>query len=382
MSEFDRYRLMYIAMLAALILYMIAVLLIPNAYPIEPRAMPKFDDSVNTQGAIELGRKLAFDARTSRTQTHSCMTCHRPEMGYTEHTRVSAGATGDTALNAPTLLNSGYKSLHFHNGRAEGLEGQASQPLESLVEMGQGDSFFVVQRLSAIPEYQQEFRQVFGRGVNQDDLFKSLAAFQRTLISSDAPIDRAVKWRHDGARYLYSIQPAARWVFDETTKRGFDVFFGRGQCIQCHQGPDYRTDEFANNGMVAYRGARRDQDRESISDRGRDDGCFAVPTLREIHRTHPYGHAGHLPTLESVVEHYVNVPGDRNLDRRMLNVDVRPEDRAGLIAFLRVAFAGEQYPHIEAPMLPPTPPGFDQLVDSETRGGNMQGRFRILRRRR
>ena len=334
----------------AVLVIIIFVVLATVLFAAEPRRPVLPDDVEITPEVISLGHKLFFEPRLSSNGRVSCATCHQAEKGWSDGLRVSRGATGFTSRNAPTIIAAAFKGLQFHDGRAVTLLGQAREPLRSVIETGNSDERRAFGRLYGTG-YEKLFQEVYGRPLNVRDGLAAIAAFQTTIQSTNAPIDRAVQWSFNERlnRNEYTILPAAEWVFSKQEKRGFDLFFSKG-CINCHHGPDYRAEEFANNGMGYYQGFLGDRGRADIS--GNGVRSFAVPTLRDVQLSSPYGHAGHLPSLQSVVQHYANPPADPFRDPRVNTAGLSPDEQSALVAFLSTAFAGENYPNIQKPELP------------------------------
>lgn len=355
-----------------------------KVYAARPPLVPK--GTVDTDAKRKLGLMVFQDNRLSSTRTHSCASCHKSEFGWGDGERVSSGATAKTTRNSPTIINTAFLQELFHDKRAIFLEGQAPEPMKSVDELGQGNTGVVVARFRRVPQYEQLFREAFGprtdnagrelSAITESRMAAALAAFQRTIVSTDAPVDRAVTWSvGDRGQWIYEVRPDANWVFTPAQSRGFNVFFGKGRCIQCHQSPDYRTDNIANNGMGAYNGYRGDQGAAQITGNDSDTRAFAIPTLRELGRTAPYGHAGHLPTIRDVVAHYSNPPADRFRDRRIQPARFTDQEAEDLTAFLTVGFQGKNYPTLAKLELPPDPPG------TPARDNQQTGRRGILRRR-
>ena len=101
---------------------------------------------------IALGRKLFMDRRLSRNGTMSCGMCHIPEQGFTVNELATAVGIEGRSLrrNAPTLLNVGYNTSLFHDGRARTLEEQAWGPLLAADEMGNSSREAVADQLAAV----------------------------------------------------------------------------------------------------------------------------------------------------------------------------------------------------------------------------------------
>ena len=98
----------------------------------------------------------------------------------------------------------------FHDGRALSLEEQALFPMMSAFEMNQNLDF-LEEEIRSVPQYVAEFKKVFGDpDITRQRIAMAIAAFERTLVSRNAPIDTYLKgdkqalspthWR--GMRYL------------------------------------------------------------------------------------------------------------------------------------------------------------------------------------
>src|SRR6266542_6063747 len=121
-------------------------------------------DNPQTLEKISLGQKLFFDRRLSVDGTVSCSTCHDPVRGFTDRKPTSIGIKGRVGQrNAPTVLNALYNKTQFWDGRVNTLEEQAAFPMANPSEMGQPSLDAAVTKIAAISEYQQAFRDVFGR---------------------------------------------------------------------------------------------------------------------------------------------------------------------------------------------------------------------------
>jgi cytochrome c peroxidase len=97
--------------------------------------------------------------------TQSCASCHLPEKAFTDGMARARGAGGtELPRNTPTLLNVGFYSAYFWDGRAGSLEEQALFPIQSPDEMNQ-DLTAVEQELQVVPGYAAQFQAVFGSRV-------------------------------------------------------------------------------------------------------------------------------------------------------------------------------------------------------------------------
>jgi cytochrome c peroxidase len=141
-------------------------------------------DNPQTPEKIALGEKLFFDGRLSVDGTVACSTCHDPAHAFTDALPTSIGIQGRVGQrNAPTVLNALYNKFQFWDGRAKTLEEQAGLPIVNPSEMGQPNLKVAVDRIAAIPEYQQTFQSVFGHPPNETDLVRAIASYERTQVS-------------------------------------------------------------------------------------------------------------------------------------------------------------------------------------------------------
>src|SRR6476646_12003249 len=93
--------------------------------PIQPIKPPQ---SINL-GMVELGKKLYFDPRLSKSGWISCNGCHNLSMGGTDNIKTSIGDHWQQGpINAPTVLNSSLNVAQFWDGRAADLKAQAGGP--------------------------------------------------------------------------------------------------------------------------------------------------------------------------------------------------------------------------------------------------------------
>src|SRR5262245_59654592 len=124
--------------------------------------MPVPESNLLSASKIALGRRLFFDRRLFRDHSLSCAGCHDPARGFTDGKAVSEGVFRRRGTrNVPTLINRGYGTAFFWDGRISSLEEQVLQPMQNPVEMDMTVEK-VVARLQHGRHYRAEFRQVFG----------------------------------------------------------------------------------------------------------------------------------------------------------------------------------------------------------------------------
>jgi cytochrome c peroxidase len=182
---------------------------------------------------------------------------------------------------------------------------------------------------------------VFGTEVTADGVAKAIAAYERTILSGNAPID------------AYNAGDKA--ALSAAAARGRDLFFGKAHCSACHTGPSFTDNAFHNIGIgfTPDTDVTADVGRESLSGLAGDRGAFKTPTLREIARTAPFMHDGSLATLPDVVKHY-NQGGIVNtwLDEEIYPLKLTDEQQHDLVTFMQEALASPDYPVHTAPELP------------------------------
>src|SRR5512138_1701184 len=159
----------------------------PQNEPIQP-IRPHAAIDVAT---VELGKKLFFDPRLSRSGFISCNSCHNLSMGGSDNLRTSIGHKWQKGpINAPTVLNSSMNVAQFWDGRAKDLQAQAGGPIANPGEMAFTHEL-AVGVIESIPGYVAEFQAVFGNpDVTIDRITQSIAAFEETLVTPNARFDR------------------------------------------------------------------------------------------------------------------------------------------------------------------------------------------------
>lgn len=288
------------------------------------RPAPK--DNPLTEAKVRLGRRLFFDPILSANGTVSCASCHDPGHGLAGQARLALGIKGrEMTRNAPSLWNRAYGTAFFWDGREASLESQALRPIESPSEMG-GTVDGAVERLRAHKEYPGLFEAAFAEGATAINLARSLASFERVLLSGNSRVDR---FRSGEVRALSDGERHGLWLYES-----------RGGCWRCHSGPNFTDENFHNTG-VSWNQPPIDLGRFTVTNKDSDRGRFKTPTLRNVALTAPYMHDGSLATLEDVVDFY-NRGGGKNqyLDTSIAPVGLSAEEKKDLVSFLK-ALSGE-----------------------------------------
>lgn len=292
-----------------------------------PAEAPVPEDNPMTEEKVDLGHKLFFEPRLSRSGIISCNSCHVVGAAGVDHRDVAIGEMGRLGpRNTPTVYNAAFLAAQFLDGRAATLEEQAVGPIQAHVEMDLTPEE-AMQRLE-VSGYRPYFERAFPEDEDPftfDNLAKAIASFERTLITHGSPFDD----------YLAGDQNAL--TPDEIA--GLQLFETNG-CLSCHHGPllggrNFTPFTHAENNQGA------DLGRYNVTGNPADRYVFRVAPLRNVELTYPYFHDGSAETLEEAV----SIMGSSQLGRTF-----NDEEVGQLVAFLK-SLTGE-FPIIPHPALP------------------------------
>jgi cytochrome c peroxidase len=300
-----------------------------------PGNFPEFADSKTnplTSDGVLLGKKLFFDKRLSGNNQVSCGTCHQQSLAFSDGFALTRQGISGNALerNSPALMNLAWANNGlFWDGGSTNLESQAFAPLAHTDEMHQNLDE-LLEELNADADYPTMFQKAFGKAINQADIVKAIAQFERTLISSNSKYDKYVRGESGG-------------ILDQEELAGLKL--AEQFCFSCHAGPLMTDNLYHNNGidndfsddseLMMRRGRAR------ITGSSEDLGKFRTPTLRNTEKTGPYMHDGRFGTLEKVLEHYSKgVLSSPTLDPLLrkngdLGIPLSETEKKQLIAFLK-----------------------------------------------
>ncbi|WP_019903660.1 cytochrome c peroxidase [Methylobacterium sp. 77] len=284
-----------------------------------PSEMPVPEGGPDTAAQVALGRQLFFDPDLSRSRTIACASCHDPAQHWGDGRMRGIGEPGiELKLRTPTLLNVAWLQPLGWDGKFPNLESVAFTPIEGANLMNFSEVELIA-RLRADPDYVSAFARAFAdRAITRAGIERALAAFQRTIVSGEAPFDR---WLNGDASAIGASAQA-----------GFALFNGKARCTECHGGWAFTDGSFHDIGVG------RDDD----VGRGRlfptSKGlryAFKTPTLRDVAQRGPYMHDGSVATLRAVIDLY-----DRGgIERPSRSPKIRPlrlseTEKADLLAFL------------------------------------------------
>lgn len=286
-----------------------------------------------TPAKIDLGAKLFFDPRLSKSQLISCNTCHNAGLGGADLQETSTGHGWQKGpRNAPTVLNSVYNTAQFWDGRAKDLAEQAKGPVQASVEMNNTPDL-VLKTLNSMPEYVKLFKAAFPADKNPvtfDNMAKAIEVFEATLITPDAPFDRYLK----GNRKSLNAKEAS----------GLKLFLDKG-CVACHGALNLGGSGYFPFGVVAKPAEnilpRGDKGRFTVTNTSSDEYVFRSPSLRNVAITGPYFHSGVVWSLKEAVA----VMGSAQFGIQLSDIET-----GAITAFLG-SLTGKQ-PKVVYPILP------------------------------
>jgi cytochrome c peroxidase len=292
--------------------------------PLEPSAAPA------NKELADLGRKLYYDPRLSKTGAVSCNTCHPLAQYGTTPTTVSTGILGRKGQrNAPSTYNAAGHFAQLWDGRSPSVEKQAVMPLENKDEMGM-TAADVIAAVAQVADYRLEFAQVFPKTeqpVSIEHIGLAIGAFEHGLVTP-------ARWD----RYLRGEQS----VLNAEEKAGAKLFANLG-CIVCHTGPYVGGSMFERLGARVPWPASRDRGRKEVTGAVADDMVFKVPSLRNVAKTAPYFHDGSVATLNQAV---------RMMARHQLGIELDDSEARELEAWLGSLTGDIPMDYIAPPKMP------------------------------
>lgn len=376
--------------------------------------------------AAELGQRLFFETSYAGPLTVAddgsngglgalgergkvgCISCHNPSAWFVDvrsiPNNVSLGA-GYTPRNAPSLVNVAYYEFFGWGEKQDWLSTQAAGSPESKDNTA-GNRLQYAHMM--FDKYRADYDAIFPEPLDpaldptaadaarfpaegrpkssgaadgpwesmaaedrtavmriMSNAGKSIEAFERLLVSRDAPFDRFVA--------------GDKTAISESAKRGLRLFIGKAACVQCHSGPTFTDNEVHNTGvpqavgehvpdtddghftdaglmlMNGYNGASQFSDDKvagaaklaKITVDQANSGAFRTKSLRHVEHTGPYMHNGSMTTLAEVVDFYDQGGGETGFvgskDSLLLPLNLSSAERADLVSFL-LSLSGEAVP--------------------------------------
>jgi cytochrome c peroxidase len=331
--------------------------------------IPQDPENQLTPAKVELGRLLYHETalgvntvRPEGRETYACASCHFAQAGFMANLPqgIAEGGSGfglagegrvalpqyDSdphapdvqPIRTPAVLNGAYQECMLWNGQFGGvgpnlgtedrwtpgspkesnhlgMHGLETQAHAGLAVHRMED--IAASRVASHPEYQRRFAKAFpgtANPVNRLNAALAIAAFERTLLATEAPFQRWLRGQHR--------------AMSDQEKRGAILFFAKAECVGCHTGPALNSMTFFALGMKDIDGSwdpsRVNLDptdgsvpeevrlgRGGFTGRTDDHYTFKTPQLYNLVDSPFYGHGGSFATLREVVE-YKNVAVPEN----------------------------------------------------------------------
>lgn len=368
--------------------------------------LPESDDFLNipqdpsnpiTAEKVELGKFIYHEtgitspglSKTDMDDTWSCASCHNGQNGFKSGIRQGIGEGGVgfshrtfaegmekmadiQPVTSPTILNTAYQEVmlwngqfgnvvggivnigidperHFTEGTPKGANLRGFAGLETQAVAG-----LVVHRMNAAEpdsilstneKYQMMFEAAYGTSQPNDMLEAAalaIAAYERTILANKAPFQKLLR----GDETAMSLQQV----------EGAKVFFGKGGCAGCHNGPALSSpvgsmaqEVFMTLGFndldiwedtVGEVNQATKEGRGGFTGGDMDKFAFKVPPLYNLKDTDVFGHGGSFTSVADVVRYKMMAVSENplvqstDLDYRFTPLDLTEEEVSNLVAFL------------------------------------------------
>jgi cytochrome c peroxidase len=247
---------------------------------------------------------------------------------------IKTNAPSSTPSTKPTLPSSevaafALSTLGSHDFLKKILseaQSQGRQPVDILKQTISGTQSAPTDFDKLYPEHQEAINRIFA------NFGLAIEAYEKTIRTKDTAFDLFV----DRLQQSSTDQEALNESFGEQELAGLKLFFGRGGCHTCHNGPYFTDHQFHNIGLPATSKNNVDLGRsyglllvkdspfnckgpyltrkepsESCAELDYLEthaselvGAFKTPTLRNVSQTAPYGHDGRFKNLQEILDHY------------------------------------------------------------------------------
>lgn len=148
----------------------------------------------------------------------------------------------------------------------------------------------------------------------------AISAYLRALTTDQAPFQRWLKGEEE--------------AMNDQQKRGAILFFGKVNCVSCHNEKNLGSMKFAalgvkdlfeNGGLKTSINDRRNLGRGGFTGNQEDMYKFRTPQLYNLGDSGPYFHGGSKQTLEDVVRYFNNgIPENSRVPKEQLSSFLRP----------------------------------------------------------
>lgn len=331
-------------------------------------------DSLLKDEQVELGKNLFFDPILSGNNKRACASCHKPQFGFADTVakNLDYNRTGFLKRNTPSLLNVMHQKNFFYDGRSLQLEDQVSDVLHAKNEMNSIPAD-VVAKLKQSDEYKKLFKMAFNgkadTAITFYGILKSIAEFEKTLVSSNSRFDNYIK--------------GDKKALNKNEINGYTVFAGKALCASCHflplfnglVPPAFNDNEFEVIGVPKTFNSKQidsDSGRVLITKKNIQVYSFKTPSIRNLDLTFPYMHNGVFKDLDQVIDFYNQGGGSLDNNNPITNqtlpfdsLQLSVKEKADIKSFL-LSLSYNSYKNIAPKKLPKFK---DSTIDNRKIGG-------------
>jgi len=386
--------------------------LLPDSDDLE--SIPQDPLNPLTQAKVDVGKLIFHDPAFAtegvalRAKTWSCASCHHARAGFKSGLIQGMGEGGEgfgvkgetrtwynpeigtqdadvQPVTSPSVLNVAYQDVMLWNGAlgnasngiinvgidperlmTEGTPKEANTAGLSGIETQAIAGTGVHRILGFPPELEEtDYYQLlldafpeFSRNELNKSSTRAIAAFERTILANKSPFQRFIR----GDESAMSDKEYA----------GGQVFFGKGGCVACHQGPALSSPVGATEDQVFFAVGFDDLDindiigqvghgvrlgRGGLTGESDDHYKFKVPQLYNLADINVFGHGGSFSSVKQVVEYKnagvaQNEASASNLDYRFIPLNLTATQIDDLVEFLEVSLRDPDLMRYEPTSLP------------------------------
>ena len=304
---------------------------------------PEFDENLSSIGELLFkNEQLSFNSEIS------CRSCHLDKFSSTDGlpNAIGVGGSGEGSKriksgglvvprNVLPLWGRGIANFNpfFWDGKVEEINGEvisqfidkppsdnplivaAHLPLVEIREMVLDDNRISENFKKEDVQTAYQLFDLIIKKINGTDQSKKLAEHYNILETKLTGIHIASAIAEHIKKHFAVRETKFSQVFkknNEFTKpelRGGILFYGKGRCIVCHNGPLFSDMKFHNIGFpqlgFGKNGFGVDYGRFNVTNRPDDIYNFRTPPLIEVGNTGPYGHSGSVNTVEeAIIAHF------------------------------------------------------------------------------
>ncbi|WP_304234277.1 cytochrome-c peroxidase [Jiulongibacter sediminis] len=210
-----------------------------------------------------------------------------------------------------THLNIGTEASWKDNGHPTGTNRLGFEGIETQAIAGRDVHRLVIDKIfmTNYSTYKDLYQKAFDPASLNDPVklknngALAIAAYERTLLSNQAPFQMWLRGNYG--------------AMTDDEKEGAKLFFGKGQCSTCHNGPslanmefhalgmtDLTTGSYGNNEVINVTDANPEhKGRGGFTGRDEDMYKFKVPQLYNLKDSPFYGHGASFTSVKEVIQY-------------------------------------------------------------------------------